>query len=189
MAKRPNQLARIGSALARVVVLAGCTKGGQFDPSEIFSSDMFDSKKKLQGQREPVFPEGVPGTTTGVPQDLVKGYQPPPEPAENAEAAPPVEEKPKPKPKPKVARAPDAATAQKPPKRTQITVGRGSAQPAAPAEAGQAQQSAWPAASQSAPPQQTAGQSQSVWPSPQQAAQPAQSQSVWPNPSAPATSH
>ena len=48
----------------------------------MFNSDMFDTKKKLKGQREPVFPSGVPGTTTGVPADLVKGYQPPPDQAD-----------------------------------------------------------------------------------------------------------
>ena len=108
---------RAASALALALLIAGCTKGGQFDPTEIFSSDVFDSKKKLKGERAPVFPEGVPGASTGVPADLVKGYEPPPEqpdpdaavpgptPPAAAEAAKP---KPKPKPKPKLA-------AQKPP--------------------------------------------------------------------------
>ena len=62
-----------------MLVLAGCTTGGQFDPTELFNNDAFDSKKKLKGDRELVFPNGVPGTTTGVPADLVKGYQPPPD--------------------------------------------------------------------------------------------------------------
>jgi hypothetical protein len=70
---------RAASALALALLIAGCTKGGQFDPTEIFSSDVFDSKKKLKGERQPVFPEGVPGASTGVPADLVKGYEPPPE--------------------------------------------------------------------------------------------------------------
>ncbi|MFZ0239153.1 MAG: hypothetical protein WAL37_17640, partial [Xanthobacteraceae bacterium] len=70
---------RTASALALALLIAGCTKGGQFDPTEIFSSDVFDSKKKLKGERQPVFPEGVPGASTGVPADLVKGYEPPPE--------------------------------------------------------------------------------------------------------------
>ena len=100
---------RVASVLALALLIAGCTKGGQFDPTELFSSDVFDSKKKLKGERAPVFPEGVPGATTGVPADLVKGYQAPPEqpdpdaavpgptpPAAAAEAT-----KPKPKPKPK----------------------------------------------------------------------------------------
>jgi len=126
-------LVRTGLALAAVFVLlpllGACTKSGQFDPAEMFSSDMFDAKKKLSGQRVPVFPNGVPGTTTGVPPDLVKGYQPPPDPSEAeasqtpppadaAQAEPPktagagpaaaAEAKPKPKvrPKPKIASAP-----------------------------------------------------------------------------------
>ncbi len=81
---------RAGSALALMLVLGACTKSGQFDPTEIFNSDAFDSKKKLSGQREAVFPNGVPGTTTGVPVDLVKGYQPPPDPTDaNASQPPP----------------------------------------------------------------------------------------------------
>ena len=101
-----SSLFRVGSALALVLVLAACTKGGQFDPTEMFNNDMFDTKKKLTGEREPLFPNGVPGTTTGVPADLVKGYQAPPEQADaTAEPPAPVAKpaKPKPKPKPKLA--------------------------------------------------------------------------------------
>jgi len=159
-----SSLVRVCSALALVLVIAGCTKSGQFDPTDFFNSDAFDSKKKLTGQREPVFPEGVPGAATGVPPDLVKGYQPPPEQAADI-APPPPEVKPKPKPKPKLARAPP------PPPRTRIDLG---ARPSGPAPQAESSGSAWP----SAPPQQTA------WPSPapQQTAQPAQS--VWPDPPA-----
>ena len=81
--ERGRSLVRLGSALAIVLALGACTKGGQFDPTEMFNSDVFDSKKKISGQREAVFPGGVPGTTTGVPADLVKGYQPPPDPADS----------------------------------------------------------------------------------------------------------
>ena len=49
------------------------------------SFELFDTKKKLQGERKPVFPEGVPGVTVGVPPDLVKGYK---EPEGQAEADP-----------------------------------------------------------------------------------------------------
>src|ERR1700722_11231991 len=86
---RISLLFRLGSALALVLVIAGCTKGGQFDPTEMFSSDVFDSKKKLTGEREPLFPNGVPGTTTGVPPDLVKGYQAPPDQADASATTPP----------------------------------------------------------------------------------------------------
>ena len=74
--------------VALALVMAGCTKGGQFNPTELFNTDMFDTKKKLKGERVPIFPEGVPGSASGVPPDLVKGYQPPPE-AANADAAVP----------------------------------------------------------------------------------------------------
>ena len=126
MRRRPSpSLLQIGSALALIAVLAGCTKGGQFDPTEILNSDAFDSKKKLKGDREAVFPNGVPGTTTGVPPDLVKGYQPPPDQAADtgippAPAAQAAAEKPKPKakPKPKLAATPaqhqDLVWSQKP---------------------------------------------------------------------------
>jgi hypothetical protein len=173
---RPSLL-RIGAALALFVVLAGCTKGGQFDPTEILNSDAFDSKKKLKGDREAVFPNGVPGTTTGVPADLVKGYQPPPEQAD-AGIPPAPAVKPaaaaKPKPKRKLAAAPgqhqDSDWNKKPAGPTRISVGpaTNTAAPSGQAPAAQtpSAQSPWPA-----PAAQQAGQS---------------SQSMWPNPAAPA---
>jgi hypothetical protein len=195
MAERTRRnFVRAASVMALLILIAGCTKGGQFDPTELFNSDMFDSKKKLKGERVPVFPEGVPGATTGVPADLVKGYQAPAEPtdpdaavpgpappATAAEAAP---AKPKPRPKPKLAAqkptAPPAAASGTAP--TRITV--------APSQKPATQQpdaSVWPAPASSSQPQT----SQSVWPAPPQttSSQPAQSsQSVWPNPPAPAGS-
>src|ERR1700752_33947 len=55
--------------------LAGCGGGGiaNFDPSDLL--DFMDTKKKLPGDRKPVFPEGVPGLEQGVPRDLYKGAQ------------------------------------------------------------------------------------------------------------------
>lgn len=196
MAKRAHPLFyRAAAALALVLLVAGCTKGGQFDPTELFNSDAFDSKKKLKGDRVPVFPDGVPGATTGVPADLVKGYQPPPDQPADADAAvpgptPPPEpeaQKPKPKPKPKLAAPKPAAPPASAP--TRITVG-----PAPKASAAQQQpdssQSTWPAPPQATAAQQGAQPSQSIWPAPpapsHQAAQP--SQSIWPNPPAPGTS-
>src|SRR2546423_869394 len=34
--------------------------------------DFLDTKKRLPGERKPVFPEGVPGLEQGVPKDLYK---------------------------------------------------------------------------------------------------------------------
>jgi hypothetical protein len=50
--------------------LAGCSASG-WDPTDLL--DFLDTKKKLPGKREPVFPDGVPGLEQGVPKDLYKG--------------------------------------------------------------------------------------------------------------------
>lgn len=83
------------AALAFGLALAGCDS---FDPLDKLADldIMGTSKKPLTGQRRPVFESGVPGVPQGVPPELVKGYQPPPE------APPPVvEAKPEKKAKPK----------------------------------------------------------------------------------------
>ena len=161
----PVCIRRIGPVLVLALLVTGCTKGGQFDPTEFFSGDMFDTKKRLQGERKPVFPAGVPGAETGVPPDLVKGYQPPPEPAVQtdaaAAAAAAAEPEPKPKPKPvkkKVVAAPPPSSAP-----TQIDI-----RPAPP-------QAAQPAPPQ--PAQAQSGQPGSVWPDPPKR----QPQNVWPD--------
>jgi hypothetical protein len=178
MNRRPvHMLVRAAAAIGLTMALAACTQGGQFDPTEVLSADVFGTKKKLQGEREPLFPSGVPGAESGVPHDLVKGYQPPPEQAaaENADtavkpaaAAAEAKPKPKPKPKPKVARAPAAAPAAQ-----DAVWGQGSAvqpqrrDPAWDQKSAPAQQSAWPAPQSAAPAQQTAQPAQSIWPNPQ----------------------
>src|SRR5262245_11109094 len=67
--------------------LAGCSGG--FDPTDMM--DWFDTKKKIPGERKPVFPDGVPGVEQGVPKDLYKGaqQQPQDQPPPVAETAPP----------------------------------------------------------------------------------------------------
>jgi hypothetical protein len=169
-ARRSPLLVRAGSAAALVLALAGCTPGGQFDPTTLFANDMFDTKAKLKGDRQPVFPNGVPGTNSGIPQDLVKGYQPPPDQAANAPDAAAEEaakNKPKPKPTPKVARAPAQPPAA-PPRRINIGPGPGQAAPAAPQGAAppQSQQSAFPPPPPTAPAQQAAPTVESRWPDP-----------------------
>jgi hypothetical protein len=170
--RRSPLLVRAGSAAALVLALAGCTPGGQFDPTTLFANDMFDTKAKLKGDRQPVFPNGVPGTNPGVPQDLVKGYQPPPDQAADTtapDAAAAEAAKNKPKPKPKVARAPAQPPA--PPRRINVGPGPGQAAPAAPQGAApapqQSQQSPFPPPPPpAAPAQQPNPTVESRWPDP-----------------------
>jgi hypothetical protein len=64
---------------ALILPLGGCASvGDALDPTDWFSGDFFNGKKKLPGDRKPVFPQGVPGVTQGIPSDLVKGNQQPP---------------------------------------------------------------------------------------------------------------
>jgi hypothetical protein len=170
--RRSPLLVRVGSAAALVLALAGCTPGGQFDPTTLFANDTFDTKTKLKGDRQPVFPNGVPGTSSGVPQDLVKGYQPPPDQAADAAAPDAAAEeaaKNKPKPKPKVARAPAQPSAA-PPRRINIGSSPNQAAPATPQGAApapqQSQQSPFPPPPQTAPAQQAAPTVESRWPDP-----------------------
>jgi hypothetical protein len=66
--------------------LAGCSTGfSNFDPTDMF--DWLDSKKKLPGDRKPVFPDGVPGLEQGVPKDLYKGASQQQIDQQNAQAA------------------------------------------------------------------------------------------------------
>jgi hypothetical protein len=53
-------------------VLSACSSLDSLDPTE-----WLDTKKKLAGDRKPVFPEGVPGVSSGVPPELVRGYREP----------------------------------------------------------------------------------------------------------------
>ena len=102
------------------LAVAGC--------DTIDNLEFFDTKKKLPGERKPVFPEGVPGVSQGIPAELQKGYseqasQPGADPATAAvqqlTAQPEAKEKPKPKqvakPKPKPKPAAAQAQTQSPP--------------------------------------------------------------------------
>jgi hypothetical protein len=172
-------LLQVGSMLALIVVLAGCTKGGQFDPTTILDNDMFDSKKPLKGQREPVFPNGVPGAATGIPADLYKGYQPPPDQSANDAAAvtpvaPPADAaaKAEAEKRSKAASA-KAVRARKP--RTEIRVGLAKHPKPAAQSAPQTSQTVWPA-----PPAAQTQSSGTVWPAPPSTSQAQSSQTVWP---------
>jgi len=163
-----NRTARVAltvSALSLGLLLAGCES---FDPTAIFDLEIFNTKKKLPGERHPVFPEGTPGVPQGVPQELVKGYQAPPEEPPPQAAAAPAE--PKPKPKPKVVAKPKDES-----KPTSITVRPTQARPQ-----GQAQsqgQTQWP--DPPATQQQPAG---GGWPA---STQPSGGGVAWPDPPAP----
>src|SRR6202012_3600280 len=89
--------------VALSAVLAACsTSMDDFDPTSWL--DFLDTKKKLPGERKPVFPDGVPGLEQGVPKELYKGAgqdqvdQPNAQTAAVAAPPPPAEE-PKAKPK------------------------------------------------------------------------------------------
>lgn len=111
-----------------------------------------DTKKKLPGERREVFPEGVPGVSKGVPPELMKGYQAPPE--EAAAATPP----PEPKPQPKQAAKPKPKPKPKP-KQAKPTP---SVAPEYQQQQGHAQQGQWPPQQQQ---QQQQPAQQSAWPS------------------------
>ena len=157
------------TALATSTVgLAGCSGG--FDPDKL---DIFglSEKKKLPGERKDVFPGGVPGVSQGIPPELLKSNQPPPETAqapapaqakaaaagEEENAATEPQEQPKPKPK-KVAKP-----------KPQPQPAQSTAQP-----------SNWPQQQQAQPAQQSG---QSAWPAPAQT----NTASPWPSSPAPGT--
>ena len=159
--RRLQRIVLLATIIAVVPVLSGCAN---FDPESL---DIFGlgEKKKLPGERRPVFPEGVPGVSQGIPKEYIKGNQPPPidaaqlPPDQPAPAAAPAEEakpeaepkaEPKPKPKRKVAAKP---------------------KPAAPAEPvaqqpQQQQQAAPPAWPQGSTPPASPSGSTAAWPAP-----------------------
>jgi hypothetical protein len=141
-------------------------------------TNMLDTKKRLSGDRRPVFPDGVPGVEMGVPPEMMKGYQEKQQAAGQAQTPPGAQaaaqapagqaqqaaqdpaEKPKPKkvvtrPKPKPA---PSDTAQQ------------TGQPAA-----QAQTAAWP----TQPAQPAPAQATAPWPG-QQPQQAQQAPAAWP---------
>lgn len=69
--RRSQRLITAAVLVALSSALAGCGSTGGFEPSDLL--DWMDTKKKLPGQRKPVFPEGVPGVQQGVPRELYKG--------------------------------------------------------------------------------------------------------------------
>jgi hypothetical protein len=69
---RSQRLIAAAVVIALSGALAGCSSGiTNWDPTDLL--DFLDTKKKLPGERKPVFPGGVPGLEQGVPKDLYKG--------------------------------------------------------------------------------------------------------------------
>jgi hypothetical protein len=156
MARR-HRVFLTAAVLLNGLILAGCETGGISDKLGEMGDAVVDmipggGKKKLPGDRKPVFPEGIPGVAQGVPPELVKGNQPPPETAETQVPEPVKPEPEKQKPKKK------KVLAQKPPPQRPV----------------QQQPAAWPAP----PPQQP--QPAAQWPAPP--TQQAPADTAWPAP-------
>jgi len=120
---------------------------------------MFDTKRRLPGERKPVFPEGVPGVTQGVPPEYLPARQ---QPGEEASEPPAQQSEPSaesktantpPEKKARPARKPRPRTADVPKKQVK-SVKPATAAPAKPSQA------PWP--------QQQQTQSQAAWPQPAQ---------------------
>src|ERR1700730_14905397 len=70
--RRKNRPIAASVLVALSGAVAGCSSSfSSWDPSDML--DWIDTKKKLPGDRKPVFPEGVPGLEQGVPKQLYKG--------------------------------------------------------------------------------------------------------------------
>lgn len=161
--RRTSRLIAAAVLIAFTGVLGGCSS---FDPSDML--DWLDTKKKLPGDRKPVFPEGVPGLEQGVPKDMYKGAQQQQDPNAPAVAALPVE--------------PPPAEPAKPSKSAKVRKTRQPASTAvAPAEApagevdGEAQPEAAPAPA-AAPPKHKIVRKRTTAPPPAQSTQTTQQQ-------------
>ena len=69
--RRSQRLIAATVLIALSGALAGCSSVYNWDPTDML--DFLDTKKKLPGERKPVFPAGVPGLEQGVPKELYKG--------------------------------------------------------------------------------------------------------------------
>lgn len=157
--RRTPRLIAAAVLIAFTGLLGGCSSGG-FDPSDLL--DFLDTKKKLPGDRKPVFPEGVPGLEQGVPKEMYKGAQ------QQQDA-------------PAVAALPAEPPPAEPAKSSKSAKGKKTRQPAAtaaaPAEApagevdGEAQPEAAPAPA-AAPPKHKIVRKRTTAPPPDQTAQP-----------------
>src|ERR1700733_14267632 len=86
--RRMQRLIAATVLIALSGAVAGCSSSmSSFDPMDWL--DWIDTKKKVQGDRKPVFPDGVPGLEQGVPKSLYKGAQQDPDPSAQEAAVPP----------------------------------------------------------------------------------------------------
>ena len=70
--RRSQRLIAAAVLISLSGVLAGCSDSlSNWDPTDML--DFLDTKKKIPGERKPVFPEGVPGLEQGVPKQMYKG--------------------------------------------------------------------------------------------------------------------
>jgi hypothetical protein len=70
--RRSQRLIAAAVLISLSGALAGCSDSlSNWDPTDML--DFLDTKKKIPGDRKPVFPEGVPGLEQGVPKELYKG--------------------------------------------------------------------------------------------------------------------
>ena len=98
--RRSQRLIAATVLVALSGALGGCSGGlSNFDPTDLL--DFLDTKKKLPGERKPVFPDGVPGLEQGVPKELYKGSAQERQDQQNAEAAAPASGAPAQEPKSK----------------------------------------------------------------------------------------
>jgi hypothetical protein len=177
--RRRSRIVLLAALVALAPALAGC-ENMDFDKLDFLG---LSQKKPLPGVRKPLFPEGVPGVSQGIPKEYQKSYveqqqqqqlndsalnQPAAGPGANSDAADKKTaaiqpaEKPKPKQKPKPKRTVKHKTKPKPPATTVAPVNSG--------QTPQQQSSPWPAPGQQQQQQQsspwpTSGQQQSPWPS------------------------
>lgn len=176
--RRRSRIVLLAALAALAPALAGC-ENIDLDKLDFLK---LSQKKPLPGVRKPLFPEGVPGVSQGIPKEYQKSYveqqqqqlndsalnQPAAGPDANGDAADKKTaaiqpaEKPKPKLKPKPKRTVKHKTKPKLPATTEAPVNSG--------QTAQQQSSPWPAPAQQEQQQQSSpwpasGQQQSPWPS------------------------
>src|SRR5580698_3246135 len=70
--RRSQRLIAAAVLISLSGVLAGCSDSlSNWDPTDML--DFLNTKKKVPGERKPVFPEGVPGLEQGAPKQMYKG--------------------------------------------------------------------------------------------------------------------